>query len=228
MLKDAIAKIEMDGGADASVVFLGDYVDRGAHSREVIEFLINGQREARNWRYLLGNHDRMFSMFMEDYPRNDVRLPIGYYWLHDRLGGRETLASYGVNVADRERMFSVHNRARDAVPSAHVEFLRSLHYFHQQDDLLFVHAGIRPGVPFDQQEKDDLIWIRKEFIEDKRSHPWLVVHGHTTVPEAQHFGNRVSLDTGAGYGEPLTTAVFEGTDCWLLTDAGRTPLLPQR
>lgn len=226
MLHNAIAKIEEDGGSCARVVFLGDYIDRGPHSREVIEFLIDGLAIGKNWLCLLGNHDRMFTMFMEDYPRTDVRFTVGYHWLHDRLGGRETLASYGVTVDDKDIILSIHNRARVAVPSAHIEFLQSLQYSHQEGDLLFVHAGIRPGVPFDQQNQDDLIWIRKEFLEDTRQHPWLVVHGHTPVQVARHFGNRVNLDTGAGYGKSLTTAVFEGTDCWVLTDTGRTVLLP--
>ena len=82
-------------------------------------------------------------------------------------------------------------------------------------------------MPFDQQDKDDLIWIRDEFHEDTRQYPWLVVHGHTPVDEARHYGNRVNIDTGSGYGKALTTAVFEGKDCFLLTDGGRTALPSQ-
>ncbi len=226
MLQGAIARIEADGGSDAKVVFLGDYVDRGAHSREVIEFLIEGLSAGKNWLCLLGNHDRMFGLFMEEYPRTDARLSRRYTWLHDRLGGKETLASYGIHADDGEILGDVHNRARATVPEKHIEFIKSLEYSHQEGGLLFVHAGIRPGVPFKQQDKDDLIWIRGEFLEDTRPHPWLVVHGHTPVPTAHHYGNRVCLDTGAGYGKQLTCAVFEDMECWLLSDAGRTPLLP--
>ena len=227
MLKEALTKIEQDGGPNARVIFVGDYVDRGPNSKGVIQFLIDGLANGKNWVCLLGNHDRMFSYFMEETPRSDLRLRIRFTWLHDRLGGKDTLASYGINVEDDDSLLSVHSRARAAVPESHLEFLQSRPYFHQENQLLFVHAGIRPDVPFEQQDKEDLLWIRQEFHEDTRQYPWLVVHGHTPVSEARHYGNRVNLDTGSGYGEQLSTAAFEGENCWLLTDAGRSALLPQ-
>ncbi|OED37099.1 serine/threonine protein phosphatase [Chromatiales bacterium (ex Bugula neritina AB1)] len=225
-LHAAIAKIEKDSGPAARIVFLGDYIDRGAQSRQVIEYLSDGLAAGNDWICLMGNHDRMLTLFMEDYPRTDIRFRVNYHWLHKRLGGRETLASYGVEIDDNDTILSVHTRARAAVPQAHIDFIKSLQYHYEQDDLLFVHAGIRPGVPLDQQDHNDLIWIRDEFHDDTRTHPRLVIHGHTPVPEATHYGNRVNLDTGSGYGKPLTTAVFEGTNCWLLTETGRVPLLP--
>ena len=100
MLEDALRRIEADGGPDARIVFLGDYTDRGPNSRGVIERLAQGKAEARNWVFLMGNHDRMFSMFLADYPRNDDRLLVGYHWLHPRIGGIETLASYGIEVPE--------------------------------------------------------------------------------------------------------------------------------
>ena len=224
MLQHAIDKIASDGGAGAPVVFVGDYVDRGPRSREVIDFLIEGLSSGKNWICLLGNHDRMFTMFMESTPRRDPRLRIEYSWLHDRLGGKQTLASYGVDIEARPD--TMHRQARSAVPAEHIDFLTSLKFSHQVDGLLFVHAGIRPGIPIEQQDSNDLIWIRQEFLEDSRQHPLLVVHGHTPVSEARHYGNRVAIDTGAGYANQLSTVVFEGTNCWLLTDAGRSALLP--
>ena len=227
LLRDAVWKIERDGGNDARVVFVGDYVDRGPHSREVIQFLIDGITKGKNWKCLLGNHDRMFSMFMEEYPRPDPRLHRRYNWLHDRLGGRDTLASYGVVVRGGDSIRTIHKQARAMVPTSHMKFIRSLDYCYQHGDLLFTHAGIRPGIPLAQQNRDDLIWIRDEFLEDTRPHPWLVVHGHTPVPYPRHFGNRVNLDTGSGYGDALSTAVFEGSDCWILENNGRAQLLPE-
>ncbi len=226
MLHAALSRIEEDGGPDARVVFLGDYVDRGPNSRGVLDLLIEGQRAGRNWVMIKGNHDRMMARFVQAAEIADTHLPITLSWLHPRLGGRETLASYGVTVEDTDRIYQVHERARHAVPQAHLDFINALPHYHVEDDLLFVHAGIRPGVPLDKQSENDLVWIRHEFLEDKRAHPWLIVHGHTPVDQAEHCGNRVNLDTGAGYGRALTSAVFQGQQCWRLTDRGRVPLMP--
>ncbi|WP_254444563.1 metallophosphoesterase family protein [Ruegeria arenilitoris] len=226
MLRDALNKIELDGGPDARVVFLGDYVDRGPDSRGVLDLLIEGKREGRNWVMLLGNHDRMFSYFMCDYPVHDAHLLVGYHWFHERLGGIQTMESYGISVSDQDRLYEVHARAVETVPQDHVAFLRDLPLYHREDELLFVHAGIRPGVELADQSEEDLVWIRQEFLANARSYPWLVVHGHTPVQTAEHYGNRVNLDAGAGYGRLLATAVFEGRKCWLLTEAGRVPLEP--
>lgn len=226
MLEGALGRIERDGGPDARIVFLGDYTDRGPDSRGVIELLARGKRAERNWVFLLGNHDRMFSMFMQDYPRNDARLLLGYHWLHERIGGIETLASYGVDVAEGARIYQVHETARAAVPQSHQDFLAGLQPHHEEDGKLFVHAGIRPGLALEEQTEDDLIWIRQEFLNDPRPHPWLVVHGHTPERQPVHAGNRVNLDSGAGYGRPLTAAVFEDSQAWVLTPEGRVPLAP--
>ena len=87
-------------------------------------------------------------------------------------------------------------------------------------------VGSEPGVPLAEQDEEDLLWIRKEFHIEPMTHPKLIVHGHTPVNEATHYGNRINLDSGAGYGHPLTAAVFEGADCWVLTADGRVALTP--
>ncbi len=222
----ALSLIEQDGGPEAEIVFLGDYVDRGPDSRGVLDRLIAGRDAGKRWITLLGNHDRMFAWFMKDHPLNDMRLPIELHWLHERLGGMETLASYGIDVSPRHRLYQVHTDARAVIPREHLEFLRSLPVLHQTKALLFVHAGLRPGIPLEQQTEDDCLWIREEFLDDARSHPWLVVHGHTPVKRVAHFGNHVNLDSGAGYGRSVGVAVFEGRACWELTDKGRLPLQP--
>ncbi len=96
----------------------------------------------------------------------------------------------------------------------------------EQDNLLFVHAGIKPGVALKEQHPDDLVWIREGFLDHTAPHPWLVVHGHTTIDAATHYGNRINLDSGAGYGKPLSTGVFEDGQSWLLTENGREALRP--
>ena len=223
-LQRVLSLIEADGGADAQIVFLGDYTDRGPASRDVLDLLIDGQRANRRWTFIKGNHDRMFEWFMQDYPQHEAYLPIELYWLHRRLGGDTTLASYGIDFGSKNRMLDVHEAARRAVPQSHLDFLKGLALSHETDALFFCHAGIRPGVPLSRQDEEDLLWIRKEFHEYADPHPKLIVHGHTPVSAARHYGNRINLDSGAGYGEPLTVAVFEGSESWTLGPEGRRAL----
>lgn len=222
-----LSLIKADGGPDAEIVFLGDYPDRGAATAAVIDTLIEGKAAGKPWHCIKGNHDRMFSWFLQDYPKHDAYLPIYMYWLHERVGGDTTLASYGVHVKETDRQLDAHALALAAVPQSHVDFLNNLVLCHETDDLFFAHAGIRPGVALSDQVEQDLLWIRKEFHQDTRDHGKLIVHGHTPVKEATHYGNRVNLDAGAGYGKPLAVAVFEGRECWALTDQGRTEITRQ-
>lgn len=228
-LERALSHIEADGGPDARIVFLGDYVDRGPDSRGVLDRLSSGLAEGRNWICLKGNHDRMFEWFLEKpRPLHDPYLLVGYHWGHDRIGGLETLASYGVTVADRTRLKDVARAARAAVPERHKLFLRSLPLSHSAAGLFFVHAGVRPGVPFKDQIDDDLLWIRNTFLKDETDHGAVVVHGHTVVTKPERYRNRINLDTGAGYGKALTVGVFENGEVWTLGPGGRVPLAVMR
>ncbi|MBY5933461.1 serine/threonine protein phosphatase [Tateyamaria omphalii] len=225
-LDRVLSLIETDGGQNARIVFLGDYTDRGPDSRTVLDALIAGRDAGRNWTFLKGNHDRMFEWFMEEPIHHDPHMMVELYWLHDRLGGNTTLASYGVDASGTRREKDVQADARAAVPASHLTFLRDLRLMHITGDLMFVHAGIRPGVALADQTEEDLLWIRQEFHRSDATHPKLIVHGHTPVDAATHYGNRINLDTGAGYGKPLTAAVFEDGKVWTLTNAGRVPLSP--
>lgn len=230
MLRAAHARIDADrarvGDQDALVVHLGDLVDRGPDSKGVVEFLRTGIGGGAPWLVLRGNHDRMFVNFIREGEVQDSGLRRELTWLDPRLGGEETLASYGVRLRRWTTARGAHEAAIAAVPPEHVDFIASRPLMHEAGELLFVHAGIRPGVPLDQQVETDLVWIRSPFLEDDRDHGPLVVHGHTVVDEPSHFGNRVALDTGAGYDLPLTAAVFEGRNCFILTEDGRVPLPP--
>ncbi len=247
MLDHALRLIATDGGEDAQVVFLGDYTDRGPNSRAVIETLIEGRAAGRNWVLLKGNHDRMFSRFVRAGIEHDARIKSGLGWLNSRLGGQATLASYGINGvvhlaqdADGQRESLVHfeadtgwinneglqQLAKAAVPDAHLDFLDALPLWHETDDLIFVHAGLRMELPLARQDPEDLLWIRDGFLDSQTDYGKLIVHGHTALDYPQHHGNRVNLDGGAGYGRPLIPAVFEGRECWLLTERGRVPLRP--
>ena len=224
LLDHALSLVEADGGTDAHIVFLGDYTDRGPHSKGVIDRLIEGKSARRNWVFLMGNHDRMFRYFLQSPPQYDPYLMVELYWLHERLGGSTTLESYGIEVAPTRREKDVHSDTIEAVPASHVAFLNDLTLTFETDDLFFAHAGIRPQVPLADQTEEDLIWIRQEFHSYRDRHPKLIVHGHTPVKEATHYGNRVNLDSGAGYGHPLTAAVFQDGQVWRLTPQGRQPL----
>jgi len=230
MLRAAHDRIAADrarhAAADAPVIHLGDLPDRGPDTKGVIQHLIDGIAAGEPWVVLKGNHDRMFSRYL-DHPRNhDPRLRGDLHWRHPRLGGLTTLASYGVDADMARDQAVVHDETLAAVPPAHRAFLADRPLTHLTDDLLFVHAGIRPGVPLAAQREDDLVWIRDEFLPDRRDHGRLVVHGHTVVAAPEHAGNRVNLDSGAGYGHPLTVAVFEAREVWVLTETGRVSLRP--
>lgn len=230
MLRDAHARIAADrarvNDPAAPVVHVGDLVDRGPDSCGVIDHLIDGIERGERWIVLAGNHDQMFLTHIDAAQGNmHVGMP-RLSWLDPHLGGRDTLASYGIGTGMLARRSKILKETREKVPDSHHRFLRRLPLWHETRDLLFVHAGIRPGVPLREQKADDLVWIRGEFLEDFRPHPWLVVHGHTPVERPKHYGNRVNIDTGAGYGEPLTAVVFEGRDVWVLKDGGRVPLSP--
>lgn len=214
------------GDARAQVVHVGDLCDRGPDTKGVIDFLIEGQKRAEPWITLKGNHDRVMQYFLGKQPRLDPYMLVGWTWFSEGVGGVETLASYGIEIARKERLFELHARAREAVPKAHRAFLKGLRTSYETDAHIFAHAGIRPGVPMARQTETDLLWIRREFHDDPRDHGKLVVHGHTTVKAVTHYGNRLNIDTGAGYGRPISAVVIEGRKVWRLTEQGRVRVKP--
>jgi serine/threonine protein phosphatase 1 len=210
----------------APVVHVGDLVDRGPDSRGVIEHLMQGIAAGRDWVVLKGNHDRMFTLFLADPRAQDEGLRREFTWLHPRLGGAETLASYGVRAAADRPVARVHAEARAVVPPAHLAFVDLLPALYIRGNVAFVHAGIRPGIDLQSQSEADLLWIRHDFLNDPRDHGPLIVHGHTAVDHPEHHGNRVNIDTGAAYGGPLTAVAIDGREVFHLTPAGRVPLRP--
>lgn len=226
-LQAAHALIAADGaGPDDVIVHVGDLVDRGPDSRGVIDYLMAGQTRGEPWVVLKGNHDRMFAGFVGNPTYADPGLRSDLSYLHPKIGGGATLASYGVlNAADRP-LAPVWAETQAAVPPAHVAWLLALPIRFARDEALFVHAGIDPDVPLADQVEDRLLWIREPFLSDTRDHGPLIVHGHTVVEQATHYGNRLNIDSGAAYGGPLSAVVIEGRDAWLLTPSGRLALSP--
>lgn len=222
---DLIAQDMAQNGA-APVVHVGDLVDRGPDSKGVIDFLLGGLAEGRDWVVLKGNHDRMFSRFLKDPTEAEPGLRADLSWLHPKLGGPDTLASYGVHAPGDRPVAKVHADAVQAVPQKHVDFLAGLPTSHSIGDLLFVHAGIRPGVPIAEQEETDLVWIRGPFHDHTESHGPLIIHGHTAIDTPTHYGNRVNIDSSAAYGGPLSVIFLEGREVFHLTPSGRKLLVP--
>lgn len=224
MLVRLHARIEDDlrdnpPGGPHAVVHIGDYVDRGPDSRGVIAHLIEGAAAGRPWINLLGNHDRMMRLFLVGPGERDPRLDPAHFWLDDRLGGAETLRSYGISVPGdltEETSAVLHLPFRAVVPAAHVAFLDSLIRFWRWGCWYFAHAGVAPGAPLEAQTEDDLIWIRDEFLKSRIDYGATVIHGHTPVDAVEDHGNRIAIDTGAAYGGPLTCLVLEGAAARLL------------
>lgn len=224
-LERALQLVAKDGGRDARVVFIGDYVDRGPDSKAVIDLLSGGLADGRNWTCLKGNHDRLFQRFIaEPESQHDPHLLVGYHWLHPALGGAATVRSYGVDVPERIRQEDLAQELRDAVPEAHKVFLQNLDLSLNAGDTFFAHAGIRPGIAFEHQVENDLVWIRQTFLHDLSDHGALVVHGHTPVDAPELHSNRLAIDTGAGYGKTLRPVVLDENGVFELTTQGRRKL----
>lgn len=192
--------------ADHRVIHMGDYVDRGAESAAVIDRLV-ARQDAPETICLKGNHEDMLETFLAT-PIEGAADFLGN-------GGIETLASYGVAAQPEvgpDAAVALRDAFVDALPEAHRRFLAGLIYSASFGDYFFCHAGIRPGIPLDRQDPDDLIWIRGSFHRDTGDHGKVIVHAHTPVAEPEIRPNRINIDTGAWYSGRLTCLVLEGTD----------------
>jgi len=212
LLIETIARIDDDVERrpieHAVEVYLGDYIDRGPDSKTVIDLLAVRLVENRAV-CLRGNHEVLMESFLRD-PAN-LRP-----WL--KLGGMHTLASYGVSARPGtiKTEIALHRRFRGAFPRAHELFLQCLRYGFYCGDFLFVHAGVRPGIPIEQQDLQDLLWIRHEFLDSAQDHGLVIVHGHTPVPHPDIRHNRINIDTGAWRTGTLTCIAIEGTTILVL------------
>ncbi|OYU40979.1 MAG: serine/threonine protein phosphatase [Pseudorhodobacter sp. PARRP1] len=230
LLREVHAWIDADQAKHgaAPVVHVGDLVDRGPDCRGVVEYLRAGIAAGKDWVVLKGNHDRMFTNYIADFDYHDPCLRTDLSYLHPKIGGAATLASYGVkNAADRP-LAAVHAEAVAAVPQSHLDFLNARPSYFQRGEVIYVHAGIRPGVIIGSQTEDDLVWIRKGWLEDTSDHGALIVHGHTALDLPTHYGNRVNIDSSAAYGGPLSAVVLEGREVFRLLGPWREPLLPAK
>jgi serine/threonine protein phosphatase 1 len=196
-LKSLLAACELVGaGRDARFVCIGDYVDRGPDARRVMDFLVQKHVHDRDrFIFLRGNHDEMLGRAANKDRSDDDLMN---WWAN---GGEQTLDSYGVNDPS-------------ALPDDHLALIQALPMTFSDDKRLYVHAGIRPGVPLAAQSEIDLLWIREPFLSSDVSHGAFVVHGHTPtksrLPDLR--ANRLNIDTGACFGGPLTAALFSNDE----------------
>lgn len=185
---------------DSIEILLGDYIDRGPESREVIDMII-AREKANRVVCLRGNHEDMLLKAIA----TAARMP---QWLEN--GGRETLLSYGVVPLSSKSQFQLHAELNDALPESHRDFLHRLRLSYACGDYFFVHAGIDPERSFDRQRAEDLLWIRGKFLAHAGPLEKIVVHGHTPQMQPQLGGYRINLDTGAYITGTLTCLVLEG------------------
>ncbi len=217
LLDELLAKIEDDMARRRSgqnlVVFLGDLIDRGPQSAQVIERLRTWKPRAADTIFLCGNHEEVLLRVLAGEPA------ILGDWL--KFGGVECLASYGLSSAELDNLEEPAALAavKAAIPAEHQSFLASFADTFRFGDYLFVHAGIRPGRELIAQEQKDLRWIRHQFLDDATDHGFVVVHGHTISEAVEERANRIGIDTGAYRSGVLTAMAIEGGQRWFLDTA---------
>lgn len=185
------------------LIFLGDYVDRGLGSREVIQRLID-RSESHETITLKGNH--------ETFPLEFLKNPtvLGEW---RKYGGLQMLMSYGLQPSmnpDMAEQIELAQKFRVALPPAHATLLATMPHSFTLGDFFFVHAGVKPGVPLEKQTEEHLLWIKEEFLLSDDDHGKMIVHGHTPVAEPDFHPNRINIDTGAYATGKLTCLVIEG------------------
>lgn len=171
---------------DDKIIFMGDYIDRGKKSRDVVDKLI-GLSEVCNCVYLIGSHEyAMLHAKSDDY----------YNYLFWNYGGDATVKSYG---------------SFDNIMKIHGDFFRNLKFYHIEEKYLFVHAGLREGIPLERQDEEDMVYIRSEFYNHKHFFPYKIIFGHTEFDKPQIQQDKICIDTGCGKFKdaPLTAIVIE-------------------
>ncbi len=212
LFAELIAAIDADdaarGPAETTVILLGDLIDRGPDSAGVIRLAREWQAR-RQVRILAGNHEEMFLDALQ-------KPEVMRHFL--RFGGRETLLSYPIDPLEytRAELDEVIGLAHAAIPAQDIAFIQSFEDQVALGDYLFVHAGIRPGVPLDDQRQSDLRWIREPFLDYPESFGPVVIHGHTITEQAEIRSNRIGIDTGAYRSGRLTALGLENTQRWFI------------
>jgi len=214
LLEKLVANIrDVAQTANPEIIFLGDYIDRGAESREVIDLLIGGDIQNRfKPVFLKGNHEATLLEFLDD-------ARIGPSWV--QYGGGETLMSYGVKPpefkGDLEAWGAASQELRQRMPVAHLEFYLNLELCAERGCYLFVHAGVDPAKRLDAQGEAELLWIREAFLDDTRQLERIIVHGHTPAAEPYQDNRRIGLDLGGYQTGRLAAVRLHGSSISFIT-----------
>lgn len=182
-LRELMEIIDIDFNAD-SLVFMGDYIDRGSHSYEVIRYLMGLKEHHSNVCFLKGNHELMLENYLSDIDRTTFLVN----------GGRHTLKSYRDHGGEGSY----------PIPADHLDFLGSLSLYHETDRYIFVHAGLSAEIPLNMQGSEELLWVREKFVLSDHDFGKRVIFGHTPFSEPLVTRNKIGIDTGAVYGNRLT------------------------
>jgi serine/threonine protein phosphatase 1 len=215
LLERLLAAVEADIAARPAkrvfIIFLGDLLDRGPHSAQVVERLLHYRPPHARPIFLAGNHEEVMLRMLAG------EKGIMPSWL--KFGGLECARSYGIDPVALQRLDeeAALQLLQAKVPRAHRDFLDSFADTFRFGDYLFVHAGIRPGIAVEQQDRFDLRWIREPFLTDAKDHGFIVVHGHTIVAQVEERPNRIAIDTGAYHSNVLTALAVEDGQRWYLT-----------
>jgi serine/threonine protein phosphatase 1 len=187
-----------------TIIYLGDYIDRGEHSNRVIELLISKPLPGFQHIYLRGNHEQTLLDFL-------IEAEVGRSWFN--YGGLQTLVSYGVRYSklptSKQDLQDLQDDLRERIPAEHINFMENTRLFHVAGSYYFVHAGVSPRIALDQQSPDEQLWIRDAFIQHTRPYEKIIVHGHTITDEPDFQPNRIGLDTGAYLSGKLSCLVLE-------------------
>lgn len=192
------------------LILLGDLMDRGPQSAAVIERAMALADASSNVHLIKGNHEEIFVGAARGSPQ--------FAAYCRRIGGIAALESYGLEPGMGAAMTDADMASwmLRHVPRDHVDFLDGFKDSLVLGDYLFVHAGIRPGLPLEEQDAADLRWIRADFLQNRQAHPCMVVHGHSITPDVDEQINRIGIDTGAWKSGRLTAIGLQGTDRWFL------------
>jgi len=203
-IHDKILADASDFTDNKTVIYLGDYIDRGERSKQVVELLLTKPLPGFNSIYLRGNHEQSLLDFLTE-PN------IGQVWFN--YGGLQTLVSYGVrykkiptNIQDLQ---ALQRELKEQLPYSHLDFFNKTRLFHSYGSYYFVHAGVNPDLSLEQQQAEDQLWIREGFVDHVKTFEKIIVHGHTISDEPDFQHNRIGVDTGAYLSGKLSCLVLE-------------------